>query len=382
MKICIAISTIDKIAGGPSRSVPLLAKGLAKCGMDITLLTRASDSMNLEILANSDVKVKIIDKRTSYKALEKTIVNEKFDIIHSQNLWLPFYHDIAKIARKNKIPYIMTPRGTLEPWCLNDKKIFKRLKKRLALAVYQKNDLNKAACILATANMEADNIRNLGITSPIAVIPNGLDINAYTCRKLDSVDKVNKQILFLSRIVKKKGIELLIEAWSKIGYKYKDWQIIIAGNGESNYIAQLNQLILNKSLQDSIKIIPPVFGSEKIKLYQESGLFILPTYSENFGMVIAESMSCGVPVITTTGTPWMILNERKIGWCIDLSIDNLSQTLCSVLDLGIQNLFDIGQQASLFIRSSFGYEEVARKMKLVYEWVMNLQPAPDYVQRL
>ena len=376
MKVCIAISTIDKTAGGPSRSVPLLAKGLVKCGVDVTIVTIATSSMNLGVLENSGVKLKIL-KSLSYSSLKIFIESERFDIIHSQNLWEPFYHYISIIAQKTGIPYIMTPRGTLEPWSLSQKKY----KKKLALALYQKRDLNKSSCILATATMEAENIRKVGINSPIAVIPNGLDVKEYDCRKISSCERVKKQILFLSRIHKKKGIELLIEAWSVLANNYKDWQVIIAGNGEQEYITELNNIIHNAGLQTSVKIEGPVFGKDKIKLYQESALFVLPSYSENFGMVIAEAMACGLPVITTKSTPWGVLNEKSLGWCIELSKDSLVEAINMALSLGQTKLFNMGSKASEYISSTLQYEKVAELNKSVYEWILGKKIKPTYINQ-
>lgn len=373
MKACIFTTSIDKKDGGPSRSVPILAKGLTMQGIDTILLTCASSDMNSHIIENTPVKLITLSSNISHKALEKLILNERFDIIHAQNLWNPLYHKVAKIARRHNIPYIMTPRGCLEPWCLKHK----ALKKKLALFLYQKNDLQKATCILATSKMEATNIRNIGINAPIAVIPNGIDVSEYRCRQ--SEINVKKQICFISRIHQKKGLELLIEVWSKLYKKYPEWKIIIAGNGEKNYIDYLNNLIVSKGLYDSVKILPPVFGNEKQKLYSESALFILPSYSENFGMVIAEAMSCGLPVITTKNTPWEMLNENNIGWCIDLSLENLQGCLNSAINLGMDSLFEMGQHASLYIKDNYHFSSVAKRINLLYDWIKGTVPKPDFI---
>lgn len=373
MKACIFTTSIDKKDGGPARSVPILAKGLTMQGIDTILLTCASSDMNSHIIENTPVKLITLSSNISHKALEKLILNERFDIIHAQNLWNPLYHKVAKIARRHNIPYIMTPRGCLEPWCLKHK----ALKKKLALFLYQKNDLQKATCILATSKMEATNIRNIGITAPIAVIPNGIDVSEYKCRQ--SGINVKKQICFISRIHQKKGLELLIEVWSKLYKKYPEWKIIIAGNGEKNYIDYLNNLIVSKGLYDSVKILPPVFGNEKQKLYSESALFILPSYSENFGMVIAEAMSCGLPVITTKNTPWEMLNENNIGWCIDLSLENLQGCLNSAINLGMDSLFEMGQHASLYIKDNYHFSSVAKRINLLYDWIKGTIPKPDFI---
>ena len=376
MRICIFTTSIDKRLGGPSRSVPILARGLANKGILTTLLTCKTEQMNVHLLDNSTVDLKIIDANVNVKCFEKDILDAKYDLIHLQNLWMPLYHKMARIARKHNIPYIMTPRGCLEPWCMKQK----RIKKLVAFHLYQKRDLQQAACILATSKMEADNIRALGITSPRAIIPNGIDISEYKCRTSEDKTHVKKQILFLSRIHEKKGIEFLINAWEQLRAKYPTWNVVIAGNGEESYIHRLNEIIKSKSLRDCVEIIPPVFGEDKRRLYCESSLFVLPSYSENFGMVIAEAMSCGVPVITTNGTPWQELNEIKLGWCIDLSLEKLITSISKAIELGQDSLFRMGQECSKHIRDTYQYTEVAAKNKAVYEWILNGGVKPDFVQ--
>ena len=375
MRICIFTTSINKKGGGPARSVPILSKGLSLVGVDTTLFTGRSEEMNTHMLEGTDVCVKIVSQNISTKELEEEILKGNYDLIHAQNLWMPLYHKMAKIARKHGIPYIMTPRGCLEPWCMKKK----RIKKIVAFHLYQKRDLQQAACILATAKMEADNIRALGITAPIAIIPNGIDVSEYKCRMPDFKPKVKKQILFLSRIHEKKGIEHLINVWEQLYKQYPEWNVVIAGNGEEAYIQQLKAMIISKGLQNCVEIIPPVFGEDKHKLYCESSLFVLPTYSENFGMVIAEAMSCGVPVVTTNGTPWQELNEKHLGWCIDLNIENLANTISAAIDMGQDKLFELCQRCSKHIHDTYQYTEVAAKNKTVYEWIINGGDKPEYV---
>lgn len=379
MKICLFTSSIDKNNGGPSRSVPILAKGLSLVGVDTTLFTCSSPKMNTHLLDNSEVTLRVVSPKISFDELEKEILLGNYDIIHGQNLWDPLYCKMAKIARKHNIPYMMTPRGCLEPWAYQGQGFAKNLKKKIAMLLYQKRDLQKAACILATAPMEADNIRDLGIKSPIAIIPNGIDVSEYKCRTIESKPSVKKQVLFLSRIHQKKGIEFLINAWVLLKEKYPDWNVVIAGNGEESYINQLNTIISDNGLDDCITIVPPVFGETKHRLYCESSLFVLPTYSENFGMVIAEAMSCGVPCITTNGTPWQELNENNLGWCIDLSQENLLHAISAAIDLGQDVLFDMGQRCSQHIYNTYQFTEVALKNKYVYEWIVNNRKKPNYI---
>lgn len=391
MKVLTFITSISLKGGGPSRSVPMLVKGLSEVGVNITLMTFRSDDMNTHALDGTPAKIKIWKDRTSAKEIEDFILSEKFDLIQLQSMWAKSYHQVALIARKHNIPYIITPRGMLEPWSLSQKK----WKKKLALMLYQKKDLQKAACIFTTAEMEAQHVRELGVNAPMSVIPNGIETDGYACRT--SLKGVKKQILFLSRVHVKKGIEILIDAFGKLraeGGEFNEWSVVIVGNGEEDYIENLKHKVNELGLENCIKILPPVFGVDKTKLYQESSLFCLPSYSENFGMVIAEAMSCGVPAITTNGTPWQLLNgdcctmgasldmlgdDKRTGWCIDLSVENLERTLREAMAMPTASLFEMGQRGSKMIHENFKYRSVARKTKGLYEWILNGGNQPEFV---
>ncbi|MBR6111884.1 MAG: glycosyltransferase [Paludibacteraceae bacterium] len=379
MRILIFTANIDKKGGGPSRSVPILAKGLAKIGLEVTLMAVESDDMNIHAIDGSSVNLCVIPKKISFSHLEKKILEGRYDIIHNQMIWTPIYHKVAKIARKNNIPYLTTPRGTLEPWAYTGQGWIKTIKKKIAMVLYQKTDIEESSCVLTTAEMEKENMRNLGFKVPMAVIPNGIEIDNYPCRSKEMLDKIKNQVIFLSRIHPKKGIEILIEAWEEIIKVFPTWNLVVVGNGETSYIESLKSLVKNKNLTSSISILPPAFGEEKYRLYSESALFCLPSYSENFGMVVAEALSCGVPVITTKGTPWEILKESKSGWWVDLSRRNLEETFLEAISLGQNELFEMGQRGSKMIQENFYYIEVAKKLRMVYDWILNKSDKPSYV---
>lgn len=394
MKVLTFITSISLKGGGPSRSVPMLVKGLAELGVDITLMTYWSDDMNTHALDGTSAKLKVLRPDFSRSQMEEYIISEKFDVIQLQSMWDLRYHIVAKTARKHRIPYIITPRGMLEPWCLSQKK----WKKKLAMALYQMKDIKRSACVFTTAEMEALHVRDLGVDVPMVVLPNGIETDSYPCRI--SKDKVKKQILFLSRIHIKKGIELLIDAFDRIIKKnadMDDWTVAIVGNGEEEYIRELKRKVEGLNLRDKVKILAPVFGDAKVKLYQESSIFCLPSYSENFGMVIAEAMSCGVPCITTNGTPWQLLNgevctmganldilgkNRKTGWCIDLNVDNLEKVLLEAMTMKTEALYEMGQKGNLLVQENFNYKSVARKVMQLYSWLLDGGQTPAFVYEI
>jgi len=351
----------------------MMAKGLSEAGVEVTLMTNYSEDMNTHALDGTNVTLYVLKEGFKRADVEKYIIKEGFDIVQLQSLWSLDYHMIAQICRRHHIPYLITPRGMLEPWSMKQK----AFKKRLAMLLYQKRDLDNAACIYTTADMEAQNVRDLGIKTPCSVIPNGIETDGYPCRA--SGDIVKKQILFLSRIHVKKGIELLIDSWKELTVSFPDWSIKIVGNGEEAYINELKAKISQLGLDNCIEILPPVFGQDKVQLYQSSALFVLPSYSENFGMVIAEAMSCGVPVITSEFTPWSFLNDENAGWSIKLSLEDLTSALRAALEKQSEYLYEMGQNGAKLVREKYDYRSVTKQTVQLYQWLLKGGEKPEFV---
>ena len=238
-----------------------------------------------------------------------------------------------------------------------------------------------ADCIHATANSEAKNLRALGFTNPIAVIPNGINLHDYP--DYNKTPNTKRKLLFLSRIHKKKGIELLINSWKELDICYtKDWEIEIIGGGNDEYIQNLKELINKNKLDSSIVITKPIYGKEKLKKYQSSDLFVLPSYSENFGVVIAEALACKLPVITTKGVPWSELNLLRCGDWIDIGIEPLKESLKTMLVKSNKDLLKMGTIGRNLIVEKYSMNSTAKKMNELYQWILKKEDKPEYVDIL
>jgi glycosyltransferase involved in cell wall biosynthesis len=379
MKINHIISSIDENSGGPARSITHLieAINLQTGSIEIELSTLESENPIINMFKNYRGRINFHSSmffgysKILTKALEKSNAN----LFHGHGLWQLPVHQMAKVAGKNSVPYIITPRGMLEPWALKQGK----LKKQVALKLFQYQDLAKAACIHATAPMEVKSIRALGFKNPIAMIPNGVNIDEFNKiipNKLNSP----KKILFLSRIHVKKGVENLIEAWKLIdGDLRKSWKIEIIGNGDSAYIQSLKNKIVSEKLSSQIEIKKPVFGVDKIRLFREASLFVLPTFSENFGIVIAEALASFTPVITTKGAPWEELNTLNAGWWIDIGIDPLKIALEEALGTSNSTLIEMGNNGRKLVKQKYSMESVANQMIQLYNWVLTKENKPNFI---
>ena len=376
MIISHVISSIDISSGGPSRSVThLISRLLNNSKVEINLNTLTSLHPIIKNFTGNGSILFHEKKIFGFsKSLKNALGDDKVELYHGHGIWQIPVHQMAKQARKLNKPYIITTRGMLEPWSLSQSKF----KKVLALKLYQNKDLQLASCIHATAESEAENIRALGYKNPIAIIPNGVNLEEFPNYKKKS--KAKKKLLFLSRIHKKKGIEFLINAWSELDKKYTvNWEVEIVGNGESDYIKDLNFQISQLNLENTMKITDPVFGKEKHLKYIEADLFVLPTYSENFGIVIAEALASNVPVITTKGTPWEELNENNCGDWIDIGLEPLKDSLTKMLIKSEIELTQMGERGRELIEKKYSMEVVAASMHELYEWILGRKSKPSFV---
>lgn len=375
MKVTQCISSIDKRSGGPSRSVPQLCNGLALEGVDTSLVyyihCNPNDELLLPAVNNNGLKLSLQQDMFATK-YAKAIAKISPDIIHLNTVWSLCSHRGCRWARKNNVPYVYSTHGTMEPFALQTKS----LKKKIAMLLYQKNDLNQAVCLHATAMQEAENLRKLGYNNPIAVIPNGIDLSRFSYTSPKQPIKKRK-LLFVSRIHRIKGIDMLIKAWNMLGDSfYNEWELDIVGNKQDEQY--YNELVDMAQCGD-VLFTGELWGQDLINKYNEADLYILPTHSENFGIVVAEALACGVPVITTTGAPWQVIEERKCGWWIEPTVDDIFTTLKVSLQKSEKELTEMGKRGRKLMEDEFSKESVARKTKEMYEWILGKADKPDFI---
>lgn len=386
MKIIQVIRDLDLNHGGPSRSLPTTCIGLKKQGACCEVLTYQTKYPNTEGLIANDIKVSLVQPETKFinKFRSSNIFRtETFDnsIVHIHNLWTLMLHNVAKDLRKKNIPYVWSPRGALKPWALGHK----RLKKALAMLMYQRNDLVNAACIHATAESEAMQIRKLGFTNPIAVIPNPINIENYPLKSFEENKRGKKTLMFLSRVHPQKGLPMLFEAFRGLSADVRnDWEIVIVGDGDPEYpLDSFKSMVISKYADLDIKIVGPKYGNDKINCLHNADLFILPTYSENFGMAIVEAMACGVPVITTTGAPWSILKTENVGWWVEPTVDGISTALNDALVAQKGTLITKGLKSREIAISEFSIDFVTKKYNQLYNWIGGITDIkPEFVHIL
>lgn len=361
MKIVHYIPSIDRTAGGTSTYMQVLTKGLGEIA-EVHIITHASE--NPLVMENCTVHYVHNYQPFSYswKMTIAFLLDEiKPDIVHVNCCWVPDCAAVQRIAQKRGYKVVLTPHGMLEPW------IIKRhywTRKVPALWLYQKAAVQRADCVQATAESERDNLLKLGYNSNIKVVRLGIDAESIEMKRSW---KKSRQILFLSRVHVKKGINFLVEAADVLRNELQGYKILVAGEGDTDYVEAMKRMICDRGLQDIVQLIGGVYGDEKWRLFQTSDFFVLPTHSENFGLAIAESLASGTPVITTVGTPWSDLNSSEAGAWIEIGTEPLVETLRRFLSLSEDELETMGRNGRKLIETKYSAHVMAEQMMEVYK---------------
>ncbi len=286
------------------------------------------------------------------------------DIVHIHALWSPWLYKMYRWAKKNGCKVVWSPHGMLTPWALGQKK----WKKRLALWLYQMRGLRGANLLHVTAESEVEDVRRLGLKNKVAIVPLGVEVPADGLpRRVAARNDVAGQrtALFVSRVHPKKGLFDLVDAWGVL--KPKGWRLVIAGPSQEGHAEAVIKRARALGLGEAVvQYMGPVFGADKDKLYATADVFVLPTYSENFGVVILEALAQGCPVLTTKETPWQSLEEKGCGWWIDVGVKPLTAALQKVLALPQSELMAMGQRGYEFAKANYDWSSLAPKMIEAY----------------
>ena len=375
MKVLHIITGISRDSGGPSRSSQGLVAAECCAGVDAWIYPFDGAEPWIEGV-----------RKYKPKGAELSAADlAQFDIVHIHGIWDPRLHNVAKMCRAATVPYIIAPRGMLEPWSLRQK----WLKKRIARFLYQDKDLKCAAALHATAESEAEQFRKLGFRNPVVISPNGVNVPG-NFNRVERVDRVDgeRRVLFVSRMHPKKGVLQLVEAWGRLGFRSQElgisgWkcELVYTVNGEfeREYEAKVKAKVKELGLEDQFIFTGPLNDDEKWDAYARADLFVLPTYSENFGIVVAEALWASVPVITTKGTPWSKLETEKCGWWIDLPAEGSNPSAWNALDAALSASFSLadseriqmGQRGKKLVEDKYTWEAVCKAMVCGYLHIDN-----------
>jgi glycosyltransferase involved in cell wall biosynthesis len=381
MQALHVIAGLDPAHGGPSYSAPRLCAELAALGADVRLFhidggggaPAEPASYELRGFAQDWAQAPILGALRLSAGLSRAIADaaRTADIVHNHGIWLAPNMRSQALAQQAGKPFVCSPRGMLSAAAL----AFSGAKKRAVWALGQRAALERASCLHATSEMELAEVRARGLTPPVAIIPNGIDIPPPSPHP---VHGQSRTLLSLGRIHPKKGLDSLLHAWSRVEAAHPDWRLRIVGPAEAGHDKELAALAASLGLA-RVSIEGPVYGPGKLELYQGAELFVAPTRSENFGLTIAEALAAGVPAICTKGAPWAELESERCGWWVDQGADALAAALGEALALPPEALAAMGGRGRDLVTRSYGWRRVAQDMLQLYAWLAAGGEPPAFV---
>lgn len=340
-------------------------------------------------------------------------LDPKADLLYAATLWkYPSWAALQWAERTGK-PMMAAPHGSLDAWALRNA----AWKKRIAAALFKNNQLRKAACIRALCQSEADAIRAYGLTNPIAIIPNGVDLpegekvegEKWKAERLEGIQastldvgrSTPRTLLFLGRIHPKKGLVNLLRGFKKAldsrpsTLDSAPWQIVIAGWDQGGHEAELIQLCEELGLtlesrgtrgegrvtEASVFFNGPAFGDEKKSLLRSADAFVLPSFSEGLPMSVLEAWSYRLPVVMT---PECNLPEgfaADAALRIETGVERIAQGLNSLFSMNSSDLEAMGSKGRALVEERFTWKTVAAQMREVYDWMLGGGAAPGYVRK-
>lgn len=358
MKVIHYIPSIDRSSGGTTAYMQLLAD---KLGRLVELHVVSHESDNPVMLNNCRIHYISRFFPGNMKREWQVLIEEiKPDVVHINCCWMPGCAFAQKWAQQMGVKVVLSPHGMLEPWIMARHYWTRKLP---ALLLYQKRAVVWADRLHATAESEKQNLIKLGYNNRISVIANGIDVDNV---EMKHSWKRNREILFLSRVHVKKGINFLIEAVAALKNELEGYCVKIAGEGEQSYVNELQQLAARLGVEDMVKFIGGVYGDSKWKLFRHADVFVLPTHSENFGIVVAEALACGTPVITTKGTPWQELETNGCGWWTEIGTEALIAALRKFLTLSDEEIERMGRNGRKLVEDKYSSRKMAEEMVRMY----------------
>lgn len=390
MKVLHVLPSLSYKLGGPTQVALNIIRTLRDVGIDAEIATTNDDEAELldvtvgQRVDYEGVPVWFFPRLARFKAfipsigLTQWMVSHlrQYDLVHNHYLFCYAPTVGARLAQHYQIPYVSSTIGQLTPWALQQS----RLKKQIYGRYIERSTLNRAAAIHCTTPAEAEDAQRFGISAPALVLPLGVN---STVAIADAAAKLRDRyalpphctvVLFLSRLHEKKRPDFLLRAFARLAPKSHGYHLLLAGSGDADYCDRLKTLTKTLDIAHSVTFTGFVSGSDKDLLLQGSDLFALPSYSENFGIAVAEALGAGLPVVITPDVQiapdilaayaGLVVSDDLQAWS-----SALSQLLCSP-DLRNQ----IGHNGQRLAAAKYSWPTIAQKLSQSYGEILTGQP--------
>ena len=300
---------------------------------------------------------------------------KKFDIIHIHGLYRFPQAIAAFYARKHKIPYIVRPHGSLDPFLYNRKK--RRFLKRVYEKLFEFRNLNHASRIHFTTEEEMLLTHFLGLKAPTMILPNGLNIQEfvklppYGVFRKEYGLKEEKVILHLGRLNFKKGIDILVKAFGRIAKHDSKVRLVLAGPDNDGYSKEVMKWVVQEGVQEKVIFTGMLLGEHKLSVLRDADIFVLPSYSENFGIAVIEAMVCGLPVVISDKVNiWREVEASGAGLVTDCDYKKVSEALLFLLG-NSEKRIEMGRLGQEIVRKKYNWDSIIKDLYNLYEEIIH-----------
>ncbi|MBA7507576.1 N-acetyl-alpha-D-glucosaminyl L-malate synthase [subsurface metagenome] len=378
MKILHVTQFFSPVHGG-SVEVPYhLSKELTKRGHEVAVYTSDFKLSQDYIDSIPGVRVHCFKTWSSWANLYVTpgIVKvakgevRHFDVIHMHNYRTFQNVVVAHYAKEYGIPYVLQAHGSATTF------FQKGWLKRTFDAIWGYRILEDASKVIAVTSTEVEQYKSLGISEDkIEIVPNGIDLSEFDnlpergeFRKKYGLNDSQKLILYLGRIHKTKGLDLLAKAFAGLSKKLDDTKLVIVGP-DDGYLPSLKKLIAELEISDKVLFTGPLYESEKLRAYVDADIYVLPSSYEIFGITVLEAMACGIPVIVTDCCGIAEVIDGRAGLVVPYDKERLSDAvLCMLSDDKMRQQF--GEKGKLLVREKFNWQKIAEQVEGIYQAIL------------
>ena len=393
LRILHVVPSVDPADGGPSVAVPLLGKAIASRGHEVVILTtqrawsaEQGSRRQSAVATTGNIEYVYVRRSTNFYKVSWELVRwlkaniRNFDVVHIHALFSFASTAAAFVAAKNKVPYIVRPLGVLNQWGLRNRR---SILKRASLALVEKRILTNAAAVHYTAaaeRVEAAKIGEWVARLPSFIVPllvaaaNGQEQSAKGEEEfLQKYPRTRGKriVLFLSRIDRKKGIELLLEAFASVQKEIENLVLLIAGSGDPAYESSLRSRAELLGINELVVWTGFVSGEDKAAVLDAAEIFVLPSYSENFGIAAAEAFAAGKACILSDQVG-LADDARRANAAVVIRCDakELAEAIKKLLTDPAARLA-IGNAAQQFARNNLSLAAIGTQLDAEYRAIAN-----------
>jgi glycosyltransferase involved in cell wall biosynthesis len=392
MNISFLTGHLTHRSGGLYDSVRRLAQTLYEGGAFVDVLGLADRLGDDDLLAWAPLRphsFRVVGPAIVGYApmLYPALARSHAELVHCHGIWM--YPSLACLgwARRTHKPYLISPRGMLDPWALGRS----HWKKRVAAFLFENAHLRRAACIHALCDAEAEAVRAYGLRNAICIIPNGVDLprsvenpTARTDSLLSKFAEHRKILLYLGRLHPKKNVANLIRAWKQTLNSHpsarEDWILAIAGWDQVGYEDELKRLNSDYGLAASVRFLGPLFGQEKDAAYRGCDAFILPSLSEGLPMAVLEAWAYAKPVLMTAECNLPEGFAAGAAIHIGTTAAEIAAGLNQLTEMSDSDRTVMGGRGRALAAIKFSWARISEQMRSVYEWVLGGGPRPEAVR--